>query len=327
MVNWRWICSPKEFGGLGIKNLECYGRALRLRWLWFQWDDTDRPWKGSATPCVGSDFALFEACTKITVGDGSKTLFWKDNWLNGSAPAKLAPTIFKRSRCKSISIKDGFQEGRWMRGLSRLNSEEELQEFLSLWEVIQNVQLSSEADSISWRLTANGVYSAKSAYDAHCIGRIREPALNKVWKLKTEGKVRFYYWLLLQNKTWTADRLLRRGWPHDPICKLCDREPESAVHLLLNCSFARQIWADLSVSDPEVSLIGSSSTSVSSWWHKLNCISPKRRRMECLSVACYMGWHIWKERNRRVFQNSCLTAQEVYLLAKAELCLLQEARG
>ena len=120
------------------------------------------PWKGYATPCAGSDFALFDACTKISVGDGAKTLFWKDNWLNGSAPAKMAPTIFKRSRCKSISIKEGFQEGRWMRGLSRLNSEEELQQFLSLWEVVQNVQLSSTADSISWRLTANGEYSASS---------------------------------------------------------------------------------------------------------------------------------------------------------------------
>ena len=108
MVNWRRICSPKEFGGLGIKNLECFGRALRLRWLWFKWDDNDRPWKGSATPCAGPDFALFEACTKISVGDGAKTLFWKDNWLNGSAPAKMAPAIFKRSRCKSISIKEGF---------------------------------------------------------------------------------------------------------------------------------------------------------------------------------------------------------------------------
>ena len=179
-----------------------------------------------------------------------------------------------------------------MRGLFRLNSEEELQQFLSLWEVIQNVQLSSTADSISWRLTANGEYSAISAYNAQFIGRIREPALNKVWKMKTEGKVRFYFRLLLQNKNWTADRLLRRGWPHNPRCKLCDMQSESAVHLLLVCPFARQIWADLAVSDPEVSRIGSSSTSVSSWWHELNSISPKRRRMECLSLASYLGWHI-----------------------------------
>lgn len=104
-----------------------------------------------------------------------------------------------------------------------------------------------------WQLTA------KSAYDAQFIGRIREPDLNRVWKMQTEGKVRFYYFLALQNKKLD-------GWQafDDPICKLCDQQPETAVHLLLLCPFpfARQIWADLSVSDPQVSVIGSSSTSV-----------------------------------------------------------------
>lgn len=44
-----------------------------------------------------------------------------------------------------------------MRGLSSLDSEDELQQFLALWDAIQNaLHLSSDADSISWRLTADG---------------------------------------------------------------------------------------------------------------------------------------------------------------------------
>lgn len=65
MVNWKQVCSPKKYGGLGIKNIECFSRALRLRWEWFKWGDGERPWKGFATPCDDMDRQLFSSCTTI----------------------------------------------------------------------------------------------------------------------------------------------------------------------------------------------------------------------------------------------------------------------
>jgi hypothetical protein len=35
MVNWKQVCAPKSLGGLGIKDLRLFSKALRLRWLWF----------------------------------------------------------------------------------------------------------------------------------------------------------------------------------------------------------------------------------------------------------------------------------------------------
>lgn len=37
IVNWPMTCRPKIKGALGILDLEHFARALRLRWLWFQW--------------------------------------------------------------------------------------------------------------------------------------------------------------------------------------------------------------------------------------------------------------------------------------------------
>uniref|UniRef100_M8C3S2 Reverse transcriptase zinc-binding domain-containing protein n=1 Tax=Aegilops tauschii TaxID=37682 RepID=M8C3S2_AEGTA len=54
-------------------------------------------------------------------------------------------------------------------------------------------------------------------------------------------------WRMLQNATltdrcWTADRLARRGLPHNDGCVLCDQTTEDMHHLFTACPFSRQIW-------------------------------------------------------------------------------------
>jgi hypothetical protein len=104
LVSWKMVCTPKKYGGLGIKDLTKYGRALRLRWPWFAWDDADRPWKGMHVPCDDKDMQLFRACTKITIGDGQSANFWNDRWLSGPAPTEMAPLVYRLARGKSLCV-------------------------------------------------------------------------------------------------------------------------------------------------------------------------------------------------------------------------------
>ena len=99
-------------------------------------DGQERPWKGTATPCDKVDKDLFQACTEITVRDGSLARFWHDSWLQGKAPRNMAPSLFPLAARKNLTVKEALGEGRWMRGLQRISSVEQLEQFVELWSTL-----------------------------------------------------------------------------------------------------------------------------------------------------------------------------------------------
>jgi hypothetical protein len=44
-VNWETVCKPMDCGGLGILNLTKFASALRIRWLWHEWNEEPKPWE------------------------------------------------------------------------------------------------------------------------------------------------------------------------------------------------------------------------------------------------------------------------------------------
>jgi hypothetical protein len=79
-------------GGLVILDLERFARALRLRWLWFQWRHKERAWTNLELSCDKRDRDLFAASTVVTIGDGKTASFW-----TGRTSKSIAPTLFKKS--------------------------------------------------------------------------------------------------------------------------------------------------------------------------------------------------------------------------------------
>jgi hypothetical protein len=47
---------------------------------------------------------------------------------------------------------------------------EEMTDFVAVWDLVQNVQLTTEDDQITWRWILDGNYTAKSAYVAQFKG-------------------------------------------------------------------------------------------------------------------------------------------------------------
>jgi hypothetical protein len=62
----------------------------------------------------------------------------------------------------------------WIRALrGKINDATQLEEFISIWIRIQEVQLVPDIeDSIAWQWTTNGKYTTKSAYQIQFRGRL-----------------------------------------------------------------------------------------------------------------------------------------------------------
>jgi hypothetical protein len=170
LVKWTKASRPKKFGGLGILDLDLFGRALRLRWLWLEWTDPDRPWAGTQLPCTDIDHQLFKASTVVTLGDGRKALFWKSSWLQGRAPMDIAPDLYKLAWRKGHKVRDDLLNDNWTRGLWRMNTVEEMAQFVSLWDMVQNIEFHDRPDEIAWRWKNDRAYSFRSAYLAQFNG-------------------------------------------------------------------------------------------------------------------------------------------------------------
>ena len=112
------LTRPKHLGGLGVFDLENFGRALRLRWLWMSWQQPPRPWVGLDLPCDKQDRALFSMATIITVGDGRLACFWHDRWLQGQCPKVIAPSLYEIAIRKNRSVRDSMHDDRWLKDLA-----------------------------------------------------------------------------------------------------------------------------------------------------------------------------------------------------------------
>jgi len=121
----------------------------------------------------------------------------------------------------------------WTRGLWRMSTVEEMAQFVLLWDLVQGVLLSDEEDRIIWKFTADGQYTAKSAYEVQFRGSFCSFRPRCIWPAYAEPKHRFFTWLLVQERILTADKLQDRNWPCNPLCALCKLAPETAQHICL----------------------------------------------------------------------------------------------
>jgi hypothetical protein len=167
-------------------------------------------------------------------------------------------------------VQKALENNKWIAHISPLHTVEELQQYITLWEEIWNVPRDENwEDEIKWRWTQDSQYTTQSAYQIQFVGWQKKLSFRHIWAAKTEPKVKLFVWILIQHKILTANNLAKRGWLHEPVCKLCNSCPETPIHFRLECTFTRNVWIKLTSWMGRQDLQVTPPHSLNAWWKRL----------------------------------------------------------
>jgi hypothetical protein len=153
-----------------------------------------------------------------------------------------------------------------------------------------------------WKFTSSRQYTNKSAYNAFFLLYVIFAPWKKTLKTWAHLQCKFFIWLAIKNRVWTADRLLKHWLPHPSVCLLCDQEDESTQHILVSCVFSRETWTKI------LSFVGLQAATPQTerffahWWGCVVNRVPKEKRKGFNSLVILVAWTIWKHRNTYIFR-------------------------
>jgi hypothetical protein len=173
-----------------------------------------------------------------------------------------------------------------------------------------------EPDKAIWSRTADGDFSVGSAYQLFFIGSTHFACAKPIWKSKAPMKCKFFMWLAVHRRCLTADNLQRRGWPHTPLCALCQIEDEDCTHLFVHCRFTQQIWHNFRTwTKADFPIPGEAFRNTEEWWLAARGRAPKNLRRDFDTVVILVHWRVWMERNDRIFrQEFCMVDRVLELI-------------
>ncbi|KAD4178488.1 hypothetical protein E3N88_27079 [Mikania micrantha] len=243
------------------------------------------------------------------VGDGSKTLFWKQSWFGQYSFKQVFPNLFaleKHKNCKVSQrirqVSGGILGFNWEWRRTNLNSNLS-DECSDLEEMIRSYPFKDGSDTWVWNGEVNGEFSTHSCrawFNNQCW---RIPSVNTMWLKWVPAKVNSFVWRVSLNRVPVRVNLLARG-VNIPTsgCPLCSNDDEDVDHLFFNCPVAQETWRRISWwLDFDFTSHGSIynmlsfliNDNVRGWKWKVKMV-----------VAFATIWEIWNCRNKRIFSNT-----------------------
>jgi hypothetical protein len=342
---WKDICTSKNEGGLGIRNLQAMNQSLLLMTAWRIADNRDTYlysvlkskyfvdssiWR----PNVNTPKSVFWASilkvlpilkdhTFYQLSSGQVSI-WSTPWCNGWVNIYDSLIIQERNFVYPAQVKDlwiGSQK-QWNNHLIEALFQEPLATSIKQTPILHT----EDNDLLVWKLTPTGICNTKSAYKA-CLQRMYdngEPQptqvnlntvhlLKRIWKNKNMlPRIQTFGWRLLRKAIPTGARVGRYSKHISKLCCRCSME-ETDVHLFFLCPFARAVW----FSFPwciRIDQVVDESRSITQTL--LNILNMNHPYASIENLLTYL-WCIWKSRNDCLFNRQVRQAFQIQHMANA----------
>ncbi|KAL2931509.1 LINE-1 retrotransposable element ORF2 protein [Bienertia sinuspersici] len=259
---------PKDRGGLGLKNVEYFNKALLAKQAWrlhqqptlllarvystkykmsplahgllpHSTSRTSWGFRGlsrSIHSCREGFGRTLSNMTELTIGS--------PGWASGHSPRlRQGATVTQATMVTDLLDQGG---GHWKPSIIWSQfTPQSARHILST-----HIPNQSATGGFSWKLTGTGTLSSKSAY--HLLttltidqedNRTSSSVWKSLWSSPIPPKWKVFMWRVLWNALPLKSNLNKRGIGVNNMCLLCGDSVETNEHLFRDCSFVNRIWA------------------------------------------------------------------------------------
>ena len=103
------------------------------------------------------------------------------------------------------------------------------------------------------------------------------------------SRLKFFLWLCFYSSIPTKEVLGLRGFNLDNTCDLYEVGMKSIIHVLRDCSVAREVWRNLGIDDARQDFFGTPSVD----WIKNNCESHESLLQPCIPWKFVFPQAVW----------------------------------
>ncbi|GJW47654.1 hypothetical protein Tco_0079300 [Tanacetum coccineum] len=264
-VAWEVVCLPKKEGGLGIRRLDHFNKALMVShiWkllslkesLWVKWIHVYKlrnrsfweiPYRGKMSWSWRNILKLRPLIREFiwsVIGNGSNTSMWFDKWCINSPLCNniSARDIARAGFSLASKVRDCIQGGLWSW------PDEWMVKYPFLNSIPVPVLNDSKSDVLEWRNRDGSVYpfSVQLVWESIRPRDNEVPWYDLVWFSSCIPRHAVHMWLIMKKRLKTQDML--SNWDIaaglSSVCPLCEMQPDSHEHLFFDCSFSQQVWS------------------------------------------------------------------------------------
>ncbi|XP_021839984.1 uncharacterized protein [Spinacia oleracea] len=325
MVSSSLLHFPKGMGGLGVRKISTFNQALLAKTAWrivhhpqllvSRLYQTRYPALAIHPPStrvscpswgfrsLSRGFQVLDQGIAWKPGAGTRIRILQDTWVsmdrisfrssvNGlDCPTHVSSLLDSRSYAWNIGM------------VRRLFPDKISSQILALER-----PTSETDDFLYWKFALDGKFTVRSAYamllrsSHHAAGVTSLPSSSwwkHFWGLDIIPRFKLFFWKLLHQALPLATFLCQRGLPVDPLCSLCNQDPESDLQLFRNCPLLLNLWSSgpLRMFCPSVAL-----DRFIPWCVQFanNLSSGPLGLLDCFIS---MLWAIWVLRNHARFRN------------------------